>query len=337
MLSARPAHGRGQLAGSGQEVAPDAQPVGAVRACQVQQRSSDLAPDGQRLGNAGERDGVARPAGGKPGEPRREGRVHETGVDEDLLHVRSRDRAEADADAARANRRQEPLVVRGGQDQDCVRGRLLQRLEERRLGVFGHAVGARDNRNPRAALDGQERQVADQVTHAALVAAADRDHQARAGGREPVEVRMIAVRERATRTAFATGPHGAVLGTTQQPGRDIVGQGPLADTGRAGEEDGVRHPARQHRRDGVNRRGLPAGSEPVSGHDRSRAPPQSAASAFLRVDRRFGVAAAAASPSAAAEAVVSGVPAAVVVARVRLAVVRRGRRARTPSPEPSRA
>ena len=99
-----------------------------------------------------------------------------------------RDGPEPDPDAARPDRGQEALLVGGREDEDGAGGRLLERLEERRLGVLGHPVRGDDDRDARAALDGHERQLADEVAHAALFPARRsgsrcRRRSARAGAR----------------------------------------------------------------------------------------------------------------------------------------------------------
>ena len=64
--------------------------------------------------------------------------------------------------AARADRRQEAVLVVGAEDDRDAGGRLLERLEERGLGVVGQAVGPLDDRDARrrprrAAARGRER------------------------------------------------------------------------------------------------------------------------------------------------------------------------------------
>ena len=70
--------------------------------------------------------------------------------------------------------RQAVLVV-GAQDERRAGGRLLERLEERRLGVVVHAMRALDERHAPAALDGHQRQLGHQVADPPDVLATDRD------------------------------------------------------------------------------------------------------------------------------------------------------------------
>ena len=58
--------------------------------------------------------------------------------------------------------RRRVLLVRAQDDGDAGR-RLLERLEQGRLGILVHPVGALDDRHPGAALDRHQRQLDDQV------------------------------------------------------------------------------------------------------------------------------------------------------------------------------
>ena len=88
------------------------------------------------------------PAGHAP-EPGGRRRIGGAAVGEDRLDVARADRAQPDPCAARADGRQEPGLVVGAQDDRHAGRRLLERLEQRRLGVLVHAV-RRSRRWPRA-------------------------------------------------------------------------------------------------------------------------------------------------------------------------------------------
>ena len=148
---------------------------------------------------------------------------------------RTPDRAEPDAGAARPDGRQQPLLVVGAQDQRGPGGRLLERLEQRRLGVVVHPVRVAEDRDPRAALDGQQRELDGQAADGAglgVLAIADPDLAAGALGLQAVQVRMVAVLHHpaaATRPARPVGPLGA---RAQERGREVHRERELAD-GRA--------------------------------------------------------------------------------------------------------
>src|SRR5262245_51198753 len=76
-------------------------------------------------------------------------------------------RPEPDPLAARADRRQQPpLAVSAEDDRDAGR-RLLERLEQRGLGVLVHPVGAVDDGDAPAALHRHQGQLRDQVADTA--------------------------------------------------------------------------------------------------------------------------------------------------------------------------
>ena len=80
-------------------------------------------------------------------------------VGQDRLDVAGADRPEAEPGTARADGRQEPLLGIGAQDDRHPGRRLLEGLEQGRLGVLVHPVRGLDDRDPGAALHRQQRQV----------------------------------------------------------------------------------------------------------------------------------------------------------------------------------
>jgi hypothetical protein len=310
-----------------------------VGRCHVQERSGDLRANHDRVRRARQGHGVAGAAGGEARQAGGGGGVDEPRLDEDLLDLDPRDRTQPEADTARADRGQEALLIGRGEDQHRAGGRLLERLEERRLGVLGHAIRGGDDRDPRAALDGQQRQVPDEVADPTLLTAADRDDEARPGRAQPMQVGMISVLEGAAGPARPARPARQVVGAAQQPRRNVLGERALADPGRPGEQQGVRHPATEHGHDGRHGGRLTAGPESRARGQRldhqvttirrpawrsrsGRRPTQTAGSAFLRVTRRFKAADASPSSAGAASAVEAAVAALDVVRRV---LVARGR------------
>ena len=164
---------------------------------------------------------------------------------------RARDGPEADPARTRADGRQQPLLVGGGEDDHGSGGRFLERLEEGRLGVLGHPVGRDDDRDARAALD--------------RAAAQDRETRSRtprssrppigivqpgAVGLEPVEVRMVAVLDGAATPARAARP--------RRPGRD---PGTAARRRCRGRASSCRRPAARR---AAPRAGMPAGASPAT-------------------------------------------------------------------------
>ncbi len=174
-------------------------------------------------------------------------------------------------------------------------GRFLERLEQGRLRVLVHPVGGLDDGDASATLDRHERQLADEVLHATVlgVRPAHDDLATRTGGSEPMEVGVIAVLDQPAR---ATRPARSLVrtGHAQQPGREVERQRRLADPVRADEQDGLGSRTPDHGGDRDERGGLPPGPGPFH---RTNGQAFSAGAA-LRVVRRFGVAAGAASPSA---------------------------------------
>jgi hypothetical protein len=124
-------------------------------------------------------------------------------------------------------------------------------------------MGAFDHSDAGTALDRQQRERRHEVAHAALVAAPDRDDRPSPDWGEPMEVRVVAMLDRATGSARAIGPIDGIGREAQQRRRDIEGEGRLPDAAGSHEEDGVRDPGREHRSQGIDRGRLAAGSEAV--------------------------------------------------------------------------
>ena len=193
-------------------------------------------------------------ANASPGRPAvmRASRLAERGVGhpmlgQDRLDVADADRPESQSSAARSDRRQERLLGVRAEDERHPGGRLLQGLEQGRLGVLVHALGRLDDGHPCPALDGQQRQVGDEITDPtdARTGAAD-DHLATRSLRaDPMEIRVP------TRGDQPAGPArsrtGAPAGSSavhSEPGRQIQRERRLADAGRADEQHRVRRPCR---------------------------------------------------------------------------------------------
>ena len=240
-----------------------------------------------------------RPPARQPAEPRRGRRVDQPVVGEDGLDVPRAHQPEAEAEAARPDRRQEPCLLVGAQhDRDAGR-RLLERLEQRRLGVLVHPVGDLDDRHARATLDRHERQVREEVLHApiARVGAADHDLAAWSGRPETVDVGMRAVIDQPARPARPARPVGGRRGA-QQAGGKVERERRLADALAVRPEHGVRGRTADHRGHRGERGGLAPGPGPVHRHARSdqagsvdavvRGAAGLPGAAGLRVVRRFG-------------------------------------------------
>ena len=148
----------------------------------------------------------------------------------------------------------------GTQDQADRRRRLLERLEERVLGVLVHPLGMFDDRDPMAAFDRQVGQLGDQVANTTgdlPKRIADDDLTARALRTESVQVGVVAAGDKAAAAAGTTGSISRVGGKAEQAGRQVLGQGGLADGGRPDQEDGVGQ--RTHARGPLRRRASRAG------------------------------------------------------------------------------
>ena len=142
---------------SGKEVASNREPARRPGIREVEERSGDLRPrrDGFRSQGPGPSD--AGSASRQAGEPRGDRCVGDALVGKDRLDLANRDRPEPDPDAARPDRRQELVLAVDAEDDRHARRWLLQRLEQRRLGVLVQAIRPLDERHPRAAFDRQER------------------------------------------------------------------------------------------------------------------------------------------------------------------------------------
>ena len=151
---------------------------------QVEQDARELGTDEDRGGRPGIGEGETRAAAREPAEPRRGRRIGQTVVGQDGFDVARPDEPEAESETARSNGREEArFLVRAEEDGHAGR-RLLERLQQGRLGVLVHPVGALDDRHAGAALDRHQLQLADQILDAPelRVGAAD-DHLATGPGR----------------------------------------------------------------------------------------------------------------------------------------------------------
>ena len=239
-------------------------------------------------------------------------------VGEDRLDLADRDGPEPEPDAAGSDGRQELILLVGAQDDRHPGGRLLEGLEERRLGVLVQAVRLFDQRDTCATLDGQQGEVRDQPPDGpglGFVARPDPDLVARTRRNEPMEIGVAAVLDEAAATALPARPIRRVRRIAQQPGGEVEGERRLADPGGAGDDDRVRRRSGDHRPDRGRGRVMTAGQE-------ARHRDGQAVSAFLRVVRRLGAApaSAASAPAAASLAAespaVSAAPTAGALARV---------------------
>src|SRR3954453_14092389 len=98
---------------------------------------------------------------------------------------------------------------------------------------------ALDERHTPAALDGQQGELGDQVADAPDVLAADGDLLARAPGRKPMQVRMVAVLHEPAAPALAARTVTAGRADTQEPGREVEPERRLAHRGWPREEHRV--------------------------------------------------------------------------------------------------
>ncbi len=151
---------------------------------QVEQDARELGTDEDRGRRPGVGERETRAATGEPTEPRRGRRIGQTVIGQDGLDVARADEPEAEAEAARSNRREEArLLVRAEEDGHAGR-RLLEGLEQGRLGVLVHPVGTLDDRHACAALDRHQLQLDDEILDASeLRLGATDDHLATGPGR----------------------------------------------------------------------------------------------------------------------------------------------------------
>jgi hypothetical protein len=146
---------------------------------------------------------VPGPAVGDPGETGGGRGIRHPPGGEDGFDVPDPERPQPDARAARPDRWQEALLVVGAEEDRRAGRRLLERLEQGRLGVLRHPVRRLDDRDARAALDGEQGEVAHEIADPSLAAPTDRDPPTRTGGCQPVEVGMVAVADHPARPAVA--------------------------------------------------------------------------------------------------------------------------------------
>jgi hypothetical protein len=87
-------------------------------------------------------------------------------VGHDRLDVARPDKTQPNAGTPRSDRRKEPRLLVGTEHDHHPCRRLLERLEQRRLGVLVHPFGTLDDRHPGPALDGHQGELRDQVANA---------------------------------------------------------------------------------------------------------------------------------------------------------------------------
>jgi len=144
-------------------------------------------------------------------------------------------RAQVQRLAARHDRRQQVIGGIGGEDQDGVGRRLLERFEQR-VGRGGVGlVKAQQDRDAVAGLVGAQRQRLLQVAH--LV---DLQRAAFPVGFHPRHVRMPVFGDQRAGPALSAGRR--VAGAVERH-RQRAGQRGLADLARPGDQQGVTHPA----------------------------------------------------------------------------------------------
>ena len=232
---------------------------------EVEQDTRELGADEDRRGGSGVGQRKTRTATREPAKTRGGRRIGQAMVGEDGLDVASADEPQAEPEAARSDGRQETrLLVSAEQDRDTGRW-LLEGLEQGRLGILVHPIGALDDGDTGTALDRHEQQLADQILDPAVlrVRATDDDLATRSGRPETVEVGVAAVLDQPARPADAARPR-IDCGGAQQPRRDVEREGRLADPfrarrgGRPGARDpGSSWPPRRARRPGPGSGRLP--------------------------------------------------------------------------------
>ena len=223
---------------------------------------------------------------------RGERRVGDAVLVEDGLDVAGADGPQAEAGAARPDRREERLFGIGAQDQRHPGRRLLEGLEQGRLRVLVHAVGRLDDGDPCPALDRQQRQLADEVADPAGPSARAADDHLAAGslGADPMQVRVPARGDQPARPARTARAVGDVVGRAQEPGRQVQRERRLADPGGTDEQDRVGRPSPDHRADRGERGRLSPG--PGAMHADLVQADSVELAAVLRVVFRFGAGAA---------------------------------------------
>ena len=153
-LRASPARGRDPARSPGR-AAPGRRRAGPTDPAPIRWRSVRAISSRAAIASGARASDRARPGRppDEPGEPGRERRIREVAVLEDGFDLADGDRAEPEAGAARPDSRHQAVLVVRAEDDRHAGGRLLERLEERRLGVVAHPVGPLEDRDAGAALD----------------------------------------------------------------------------------------------------------------------------------------------------------------------------------------
>ena len=212
------------------------QAAAPVRAEQIDQRPCQTALGDDRVRIRGELQGSARASVGEPGKRCASRGVCDAALGEDLRELVRRDGTHSDAGAATDDGGQQlGRIVRGKHDDHRV-GRLLERLEQRVLGVVVEPMRFLDERDPEATFERQQRELTGKSLHLA-----DADLLSGALWRESMKVRVIAVLNLAAGDAFAARPIERIWGEAQQPRSEIQG------------ECGFAHPLRPYEQECVGR------------------------------------------------------------------------------------
>ncbi len=228
-------------------------------------------------------------------------------LDQQLGDGRGRHGADADPGTAAADGVEQQRLVVGAEHEHRAGRWLLERLEQRVLGVGVESLGRRDDGDPDAALERQQGKVGDQ--RACLI---DADLTPGAGRREGMDIGVVAMIDLAAGGAVAAGPIVRVIGQAQEAGRQVERQRRLARSSGAGDEHRAGRPLRGDR-PGDDGKGSRLTAGPEAGHER-----QASGVAALRVEvRRLGLASAESAPAAAAASALGASVAAVLRVEVR--------------------
>ena len=276
---------------------PSAWPPAGRRAGveQVEQGPAELAARPERLRRVGIGEGEPGPTAGEPTQASCQRRVGSAALGEDSLDVPRTDRPETDAGAARPDRREEPGLVVGAEDDRDPGRRLLERLEQRAPARPRSSMGGLDDRDPGAALERQQGKVGDKVADAAELGASwppITTWPPGPSGREAMEVGVVAdARPAGSRDTRGTAarPHRrpCTAGPPRGPAASVVLPTPPGPLSRIGVRR-RRHGAwPRSRRAPVMAPG--PGAAPSAGVRRRRACASCAASARPRPLRRVAV------------------------------------------------
>ena len=258
--------------------------AGSGRGEQVEERADELVADRLRLGLRG----VGRASPGRP-PARRASRAAGGRIGE-----RPRRRAVARCPAAatgprRTRTQRERTVGRRRSSSSAHRmsvapgGRLLERLEQRRLGVVVHAMGALDDAPRATALDGQQRELPTRPRTARLGTSCRRSGSAGPGppGASRWRSGWLPCSTRRQPRHARHGRSPPVGADAEEPGREVERERRLAHAGRPREQQRMRGVRRRASPGPPRRRpdGRPSGSRPRVGASGLPVSPRSSRSA----------------------------------------------------------